>query len=303
MHVVIAGSGDLARYICEEFTKAGHTLTVLTRTQKPELDQPGVEQHVTNYSLPSLMETLDESEVLISTISDFTASFVDVHRALIQACQASSKCKRFIASEFAGDIETYPEQPGFYWRTREPVREILRSQTDIEWTLVSNGWLADYLVPPRNRHIKDIGDAHPVDLSKRTMVIPGTGNEPINFTWARDIAKALAHLVGVPGWEPHTYISGERSCWNKVAALLEEAYQIDLKTTHVSLYEITESVRTAKDENSLFLADHHLFSISHASSLPEAKVTAHREKYFRGIRFRTLIEGLSELEGNLDLIL
>lgn len=70
MHVILAGSGDLARYICEEFTKAGHTLTVLTRSHKPQFEQPGVSQCITDYSLSSLEQPLADGEVLISVISD-----------------------------------------------------------------------------------------------------------------------------------------------------------------------------------------------------------------------------------------
>ncbi|GJN66503.1 hypothetical protein PLICBS_000521 [Purpureocillium lilacinum] len=303
MHVILAGSGDLARYICEEFTKAGHTLTVLTRSHKPQFEQPGVSQCITDYSLSSLEQPLADGEVLISVISDFTDAFINVHRALIQACQQSLKCKRFIASEFAGDIETYPDQPGFYYRTRGPVRKMLQDQTDIEWTCVSNGWLADYLLPAKNRYIKDIGDEHPVNLVESALVIPGTGNEPVDFTWARDVAKALAQLVNATLWEPYTYMSGERACWNSIATLLKDKYDRDFKTSYVSLDDITKSIRTAKDENALFLADHHLFSASHASSLPKDTVQAHREKYFPGIHFRTLEEGFSELDCTPEIIL
>ena len=139
----------LARYICEEFTSAGHELVILTRSHKPQLERPGVTQFITDYTLQSLATPLRDGEVLISTIGDVTPSYIDIHRTLIQACQQSLTCKRFIPSEFAGDIETYPDQPAFYSRTREPIRKLLREQTDLEWTLVSVGWLADYVVPAK----------------------------------------------------------------------------------------------------------------------------------------------------------
>ncbi|KAH8654291.1 hypothetical protein BGZ61DRAFT_313600, partial [Ilyonectria robusta] len=103
--VVVAGSGDLARYVCEEFTKVGHEL-VLTRKQKPQFERLGVSQFITDYTLESLSKPLANGEVLISTISDCTSSYIDVHHTLIQACQQSPECKRFIPSEFAGDIES-----------------------------------------------------------------------------------------------------------------------------------------------------------------------------------------------------
>jgi hypothetical protein len=175
MRVVIAGAGDLARYVCEEFTRTGHHLPILTRSYKPHLEHLGIRQFITNYTLESLATPLAEAEVLISTISDISPSYITVHLTLIRACQQSPKCKRFIPSEFAGDVQAYPDQPGFYYCTREPIRKVLREQTDLEWTLVSIGWLADYVVPAKNRYIKDIGKACPINLADGSIVIPGSG--------------------------------------------------------------------------------------------------------------------------------
>ncbi|KAH8659035.1 hypothetical protein BGZ61DRAFT_499899 [Ilyonectria robusta] len=303
MRVVIAGSGDLARYICEEFTKVGHELVVLTRKHKSQFELAGVTQFITDYRLESLSAALANSEVLISTISDWTSSYTDVHRTLIQACQQSPTCKRFIPSEFVGDIETYPDQPGYYSRCRDPVRKVLREQTDLEWTLVAIGWLADYAVPAKNRYIKDIGDGVPINLADSRIVIPGTGNEPVDITWARDVAKALAKLVDAPTWEPYTYISGERTCWNDVVRLVKQKFGPDLKTQYRSLYELVETARTSKDEELVLVVDQQIFSVSHAASLPEEKVQAHRQKYFPGLRFRTLQDGLAELDRDAEAIL
>ncbi|KAM5483924.1 hypothetical protein MaudMau93_006120 [Microsporum audouinii] len=224
MRVVIAGNGDLARYIREEFTSV--------------------------------------------------------------ACQQSPKCKRFIPSEFVGDIEAYPDQPAFYSRPREPIRKLLREQTDLEWTLVSVGWLADYVVPAKNRYIKEIGVACPINLADGSMVIPGTGNEPVDFAWARDVAKALGKLVIAPAWEP----------------IIRDKYRPDLKVRYLSLGNIVETIRTTKDDDAVVLAEHQLLSASHACSLPQDKVQAQRPKYFPGIYFRTLRDGLAELDRDAGTI-
>ncbi|KAI5461026.1 hypothetical protein BGZ63DRAFT_388187 [Mariannaea sp. PMI_226] len=205
MRVAIAGSGAMARYMCEEFTKVGHEIVILTRSHKPQLKHPMVTQIITDYSLKSLSTALVNCDVLISTILDYSTSYIDIHHTLIQACQQSPRCKRFIPSEFGGDIENYPDQPGFYYRTREPIRKALREQKDLEWTLISVGWLIDYVLPAKNRYLYDIGEAFPINLADGRIVIPGPGNQPVNITWARDVAKALASLVQLPAWEPYTY--------------------------------------------------------------------------------------------------
>ena len=304
MRVAIAGYGDLTHYICEEFVKAGHELVILTRNHKLRLDNQGVAQAITDYTPSSLRSPLADCEALISTISDISSAYTDVHSSLILACQESPKCKRFIPAEFAANIEAYPDQPGFYYAPHQPIREMLWKQTDLEWTLVCIGWLTDYFVPIRNRHIKDIGEFHPINWVDNEIVIPGTGNEPVDFTWARDVARGLASLVKAPpgSWEPYTFMSGERSCWNDTAKTIQK-YRPDSPIEHISLHTVAEMIKAAKDENTLILADYYLLSISQACANPPDKVQAHKEKFFADVRFRTLQDGLIRVDECPDLIL
>lgn len=301
MRVAIAGNGDLARYIYEEF--GGHDIVVLTRSYKPQLEQLGVTQFVIDYTLQSLATALRDVEVLISTIGDVSPLYVDVHRTLIQACRKSPKCNRFIPSEFAGDIETYPDQPAFYARSREPIRKLLREQTDLEWTLVSVGWIADYVVPAKNRYIREIGVSCPINLADNNAIIPGTGNEPVDFAWARDVAKALAKLIAAPAWSPYTYMSGEQSSWNEVMRIIRDKYRPDLQVQHLSLSKLVETIRTSTDSEAIGIAEHQILSASHACSLPQDKVQAHRQKYFPGVHFRTLRDGLADLDRDAGTII
>lgn len=310
MRVAVAGYGDLTRYICEEFIKAGHVLVVLTRNHKPQLeDRKNITQVITDYTLSSLRAPLADCDVLISTISDMTSTYIDIHRTLVLACQESSKCKRFIPSEFVANIETYPDQPGHYYASREPIRELLRSQTNLEWTLVCPGWFTDYFVPGKNRHLKDIGDYHPIIWSNdddKMIIIPGTGNEPIDFIWVRDVVSALASLINAPpgSWDPYTFMSGERSCWNDMVKRFQRKFRPNSssKIQHLSLRNIIEIIKSAKDEETLILADFYLLPLSQSCAMPADKVRAHREKYFPDVRFRTLQEGFDQLDREPDLI-
>lgn len=305
MRVAIAGSGDLTRYLCEEFVAAGHVLIILTRTYKPQLQKQGIVQSITDYTLPSLISPLAECEVLISTISDISPAYTNIHRNLILACKESPKCKRFIPAEFAANIEAYPDEPGFYYAPHEPIRKILRSQTDLEWTLVCIGWLSDYFVPAKNRYIKNIGKFHPMNWEDGKIVIPGTGNEPVDFTWARDVARGLASLVNTPSgsWEAYTFMSGERSCWNDTVKLIKQKYYPEIPIEHRSLHTVVEMIKEAKSEDTLILADYYLLSISQACANPSEKVLAHKTKYFPSVNFRSLRDGLSQYDEYPSFIL
>ncbi|KAF2762469.1 NAD(P)-binding protein [Pseudovirgaria hyperparasitica] len=299
MHIAVSGYGAFARYIVSEITAAGHTAIVLTRSLKENLTSDGIEQHVTDYSVESLTSALNNCDALISTISELTTANIEIHANMLAACQASSKCKRFIPPEFAANIRDYPDQPGFYYETHEPVRQMLRDQTDVEWSLVCLGWFADYFVPAKNRYIKDIGNLHPMDWSNKRFLIAGSGNEPIDLTWARDAAKGLVALTEAQRgtWEAYTFMSGERSSWNAAVAHVRhsaDGWQ-NAPLEHISLRSVVESVRSTNDDKVLESADYHLLSISGACALPLDAVRAHKDKFFSGIRFRSLEEGLLEV--------
>ena len=144
--------------------------------------------------------------------------------------------------------------------------------------------------------------ACPINLADGSMVIPGTGNEPVDFAWAREVAKALEKLVIAPAWEPYTFTSGEQSSWNDVARIIRDKYRPDLKVQYLSLGNIVETIRTSKDDDTVGLAEHQLLSASHACSLPQDKVRAQRQKYFPGICFRTLQDGLAEFDRDAGTI-
>jgi nucleoside-diphosphate-sugar epimerase len=298
MRVAVAGSGAMARYICDELPTHGHTVVILSRTEKECFqNRAQIEQIVTDYSVPSLTAAIDDCDVLISMVLSYTSEFVDVHLNLIEACRLSRRCKRFVPSEYGTDIENYADIPLFYYQTREPIRQALRQQTDIEWTLVSVGWLVDYIVPQDNRYLADAGEAFPVDITAKKIAIPGTGNDLVDVTAARDLATALALLVNAPSWEPYIYISGEKTTWNKLAELVQQRYHDVTDVQHIGLGQILQTIQTSADEIEVLIAHYKLVVPLQTASLPPEKVQAHRKKFFPGMTFRKphdLIDAVKE---------
>lgn len=301
MRIAIAGSGAMARYICEEFPKYGHHVVVLSRSEKAAFNgNPSVSQVVTDYSVASITEAIKDCEMLVSMILSYGPDFIDVHVNLIRACQASPMCKRFIPSEYGGDLENYPDLPIFYYRTREPIRKILREQNEIEWTLVSVGWLVDYVVPSKNRYLTDAGPAFPVDLSANRIIIPGIGNDLIDVTAARDLAAALAMLAVAPKWETYTYISGVQTCWNDLAKLVQRYYPHIDQVQRLGLGQILDTIQTSEDEVKILVAHYQMFTPLGAGSFSSDLVERDRRKFFSGFKFRTpeqlVIEALKNPE-------
>ncbi|KAL2287080.1 hypothetical protein FJTKL_06090 [Diaporthe vaccinii] len=253
MRVAMAGSGAVTSYFAEELPAAGIDVVILTRSTKPQFENlPGVQQFVTDYSVPSLLEGTEGSSALISAILDYTPAFIDVHRRLIEAARKSTTCKRFIPAD-------------------------------------------------RNRRLQDAGDAIPVSLAGNSMVVPGSGKEPLDLTAVRDVARAFAKLLQTPRWERYTYISGEKSTWNDIAALVQKKYP-DINIKHRSLNQLIEDLVANPEGEERIIAEYRIFSASHAGSLPADKVAAHREKYFSGVKFRTAKDLLAEVERDPKVI-
>ncbi|KAL4918442.1 hypothetical protein BDW62DRAFT_217618 [Aspergillus aurantiobrunneus] len=298
MTIAIAGSGDLTRYLTAEFAAANIPTVLLTRRQKPHFSHPSITQEVVDYtSTASLTTALDKhnATALISTILTYdAAAFITAHTNLIAAATASTSCKRFIPSEYGVNIQDYPDQPGFYYDTREPIRAMLRAQRELEWTLVCCGWVVDYIVPRANRYMKDIGDAFPANLAERRMVVPGTGRERVDFIAARDLARGLARLVSLARgvWEEYVYLSGEQMSCDELGERVRRKYEGGFEVRYLSLRELVNAVREARGEEERIEAEYKIVIPSGAAALDAAKVERHRGLYFQGIKFRGVQEVL-----------
>jgi nucleoside-diphosphate-sugar epimerase len=303
MHIAVAGAGALARYIGDEFPKHGHEVVILTRSEKEFFrNRRHMTQVVTDYTVPSLVTAIEDCEMLISVIELSTTDNIDVHLNLMKACQLSPKCKRFIPCEYGANIEDHPDVPFFHWETREPIRKALREQTEIEWTLVNIGWLVDYVVPRRNRYLKEPGETFPVNVEEKRLVIPGTGKESVDVTAARDVAAALALLAKAPSWEPYTYISGKKTCWNELAELVQRRYPGTWDVRRLGLGRILETIQISTDKREVIIAHYQLITPLGAGDFHALKVEDHRRKFFPELVFRSPEQLIDEIEESWNKI-
>lgn len=245
-----------------------------------------------------------KARVLISSITDDTASFITVHEIIISACLCSDHCKRFVPSEYAGNIAEFPESPSFYHRNRQPIRQILRRQDQLEWTLVCCGWLMDYILPSKNRHLKDAGPGFPIDLANQNIIIPGTGDDEISFLAARDLARALSVLVSSPlAWGEYTYICGETRTFNELVEMVLGFYpHLRDNISYKSVDELEEILQSSQDEEEKILAEYQMGNIGPSLLLPGEKVQADRRRYFGGVMFRGIAELLGQARDNPNVV-
>lgn len=98
--------------------------------------------------------------------------------------------------------------------------EALR-KTNLEWTRFAVGYFLDcYSLTSLKTHLPPLSFA--IDVANKKAAIPGTGNEPIAFTYTYDVAKFVAAFLEEPKWEELTFCYGEKTTWNEFVKVAEE---------------------------------------------------------------------------------
>ncbi|KAL6872128.1 NAD(P)-binding protein [Trichoderma novae-zelandiae] len=239
---VAGGTGSFGRTLVDELKKSPlYSVIVLARKAPEEQDEkaPVIAVDYGNVAETAQKLASNNVKVIISTISVMDAASGTAQVNLVKAASQSGTVKRFVASEW-GAPHT-PASP--MYQTREDTIIELR-KTSLEWTRVANGYFMDYYGYP---HVKTYLQPlfFVVDVPNKAAGIPGTGNEVLAFTYTQDVAKFTVASLSLPKWEEVTYIYGEKSTFNKLLALAEEARgaKFDVKYDSVeklSKGEITE---------------------------------------------------------------
>ncbi|PYH83580.1 hypothetical protein BO82DRAFT_363155 [Aspergillus uvarum CBS 121591] len=313
MNVILAlagGSGDLGHYLQEELLRdPRYSVVILTRQTNPSTPTTErVTTQTTDYTLPSLLHILrtTRTTALISLLRCPDDQYHPLHTTLLEACQQTETCTRFIPSEWAGDIESFPTLPRAYGRTRLPFRETLAREADsqktdppshpvkkIEYTLFNHGWCMEYFLPAHKSYRRCMPGEFPIDLTRWKYTVRGTGEEAQSWTCARDIACAVGRLLAADNgsWEPVTYVVGEWGTFNQMASLLERVYGRPFERDYRSEEGIGTTIQQYEDQPEslkLAIAEAEEWTISGATACPQEKTLRQREKFFAGMHFTTL---------------
>ncbi|EXJ75056.1 uncharacterized protein A1O5_01752 [Cladophialophora psammophila CBS 110553] len=220
---VADGTGKLGCTVVDAIVEhGGYEVVVLARAaSKAKQKELGVRVIGVDYkSVEALTETL-ENENVDTVIATFdSAAPPDPELALVKACDASSKTRRFIPNWWG--IRYTAEVAAIFpiAASKIAVLETLE-KTNLEFTTVINGFFADYYVPKIPSRMGPFTMA--LDIPNNVAAIPGTGDVPVAFTHTMDVAHFTASLLGLPEWPRESYIVGEKLTWNEFLAVVEEA--------------------------------------------------------------------------------
>ncbi|RTE84526.1 hypothetical protein BHE90_000919 [Fusarium euwallaceae] len=296
--VVVAGSGNIAQYLAEEFVKdKTHDVIIISRSDPEFFRNLNVPLHkLEGYSKEAVVSILDRvnATVLVSTLhTDDPRAFTSLHETLLEACKGSKSCNRFIPSEFLGNLRDFPTLPRGIQRARQAFRKTLAAQSDVKWTLVNQGWLADYFVqvPDGSKsYVRPFPEGWPIDLQEKTVRVVGTGDEPVGWTAARDVSKAVVKLVSFDDWDDHTYVFGELGTWNQAIDKVERFWGVELKRTYVTKEDLEKDLTRGVEDARWYTATIDEWSGFGGTAVPREEALRQREKYFKDVHFRTIEE-------------
>ncbi|KAI0517551.1 hypothetical protein F5B22DRAFT_603356 [Xylaria bambusicola] len=287
--IALVAVGNLGKYVCEALVvDPRYDVVVITRKKQDWFLQRNIHTEESDYSESSIRAILDArgASTLVSFLQAADKLYLDLHQAWLTACLQSKSCKRFIPSEWAGNVDDYPQLPKFYAESRLPFRRILQETVGIEWTLFNCGWLVDYFLPQHLTRMPAEPDTVPIDANGWRACIRGSGDELQSWTWTKDVAAAVGELLAAPSWESTTYVTGQWGTFNDVVRLLEAHYGRELEKT----YKTVEEIMGADDDNL------DLWMISGGAACPREKTLSQRDRYFSRINFATLGDLLKRLD-------
>jgi hypothetical protein len=181
-------------------------------------------------------KVLAENEVhtVISALRVLDAPTSEAEVNLVRATVQAGTPKRFVASVLGVDYpETYVPliifqiDGGILTQTRFSVAQARQRtidelrKTKLNWTRFFTGFFLDYYGPPSLKsYMQRVTWA--VDIPNKKAGIPGTGNEPMAFTYTFDAAKFVVAALGLPEWDEDMYFYGEKTTWNGFLKLAED---------------------------------------------------------------------------------
>lgn len=117
-------------------------------------------------------------------------------------------------------------------------------KTSLEWAVVHNGTFLDYYAPPTLKSHYDHGTVV-LDIPNAAAGIPGTGNEPMTFTYTFDAARFTIAALDLPSWPRELRIVGDTLTYNELTKLAEAARGVKFDVKYDDLeklrrFEITE---------------------------------------------------------------
>ncbi|KAF5548210.1 nmra-like family [Fusarium napiforme] len=213
---VAGGQGDVGRTIVEVLGQNQQNL-ILVLSRKLD-DESAI--YVDYNDISHIRDILEKHnvEVVISCLNVISPEASQAEVNLARASETSSKTRRFIASQWSIKTPRGSPLPDFSAATLAVL-----SQTELEYTVVSNGHFSDYYGYPKAKTYLKHADFL-VDIANKAAAVPGSGDDKVAFTYSFDVARFVDALVSTDEkWPKASVVIGEKITANEIIAIAEAA--------------------------------------------------------------------------------
>ncbi|KAF0645483.1 hypothetical protein FPSE5266_01757 [Fusarium pseudograminearum] len=254
-NILILGAGELGLSVLEGLSrhpKRQHQrITVLTR--QATLDSAAPEKRKLVQHIRALNAGTEAGDIAAASVDDLAAIFKkydvvvsctgmalpsDVQFKILDAVVAAG-VKRFFPWQFGMDYDAIGKGTSRDLFDKQiDVRNRLRAQKDVDWTIVSTGLFMSFLFR---------ADFGVVDLSQKTVRALGSWETEITLTTPQDIGRVTAELVLDPrgvGSRP-VYTAGDTITYGRLAEMLEAHFGVAFKR---ELWDLDVLTKQSEDE-------------------------------------------------------
>ncbi|KAL4772018.1 hypothetical protein BDW60DRAFT_216746 [Aspergillus nidulans var. acristatus] len=302
MKIALAGAGQVGLCLATEFCKSEDEVVVLTSTFKPSLKHLRAEIRLTDYSPNDLKKKLDDCDAVVSTLSGPDEFYISAHSNILEACSQSRRCKHFIPSEWNINLDDFPDQPMFSAATHEIVRNKLRSQQAVKWTMICHGWFMEYVLPKEKNPLREIGRAWAMNHSAKVFDLYADGLQKVTLTSTTDTARAvlaiLRNSINKGGdLSPVTLLAGQTLTYKELFQLIRSRDSA-WKSSPVTFSEVLGDIIQGLQANDPWVAVHQMriLGFTNANHNPKGKALEFGTGVLQGLRPTTVEEFLDQAE-------
>ncbi|KAE8363267.1 hypothetical protein BDV27DRAFT_146255 [Aspergillus caelatus] len=306
MRIALVGAGEVGLRLATEFCKSEDEVIIITGTLKPSLKQLRAETRLTDYSIEDLEKHLDDCDAVVSTLSGPSEFYISAHSNILEACSASRSCKHFIPSEWNINIEDFPDQPMFSSATHEVVRQKLRSQHDVKWTMICHGWFMEYILPQDKNPLREVGTAWAMDHCTKVFDVYADGLQKVTLTSLGDVAWAVLAVLrnsihtgaDLP---PVTHLAGQTLTYRDLFELIR-AHDPAWKLNVVTFSEVLDAIYKGLKANDGGVAVHQMriLGFTNANHIPDAKALVWGTGVLQGLHATSVKELLEKAKAGLN---
>lgn len=230
--ILVIGAGELGMPVLRNVVRRaadvpGSSVDVLLRSTTIDSTAPAKQRDVAE--IRQLGIGIVHGDLVASTVEDLAAVFrdydtvigctgitagLDTPMKVAQAALAAA-LPRYFPWQFGVDFDVIGRgSPQDIFDSQLDVRDLLRSQHDMEWVIISTGMFMNYLFD---------ADSGMVDLPNNTVNALGTADTAVTVTTPEDIGALTAEIVFT---EPRirdeiVYVAGDTITYGQLAKTLE----------------------------------------------------------------------------------